>query len=347
MNYIGIDHHKQYLIALMMNQEGKIIRRDRVSMDRESIRSYIERVNGDGKLKVAIEASYGWEYIYDELKEVVKEVKVAHPLKTRAIAEAKIKTDSLDAEVLAHLLRADLIAEAYAPDFQTRDRKNFLRYRVSLVKIRTMLKNKIHSILARNHIEDVDFRKLSDKFGKRGREYIRKFKLKGNDTEIVRHYLELIELIEEKILLVDKEIKEMVDSDEICKLLDSIPGIGGFSAVLIRYEIDDIERFPSAKKLCSYAGLVPSTYSTGGKTYHGKITKQGNRWLRWILVEAAQRAIMKDMYLRRYYKKVAGYGGNNKATIAVARKLLSIVYRIWKERRPYYERYVAVALSEP
>lgn len=344
MKYMGIDHHMQYIIATTMDQQGRKISKDRVSSDRRAIKDYIKKANGDGDLKVVIEASYGWSYFYDEMRELVSEIKVAHPLKTRAIAEARIKTDSIDSEVLAHLLRADLIAEAYAPDFQTRDKKNLLRYRTSLTKIRTMLKNIVHSVLARNHIEEPEFRKLSDKFGKKGRGYMRAFKLRGNDTEILNHYLDVIEDIEEKIKGAEKKIKETFKKDEICQLLESVPGIGELSAVLIRYEIDDIERFISASKLSSYAGLVPSTYSSGGRTYQGKITKQGNKWLRWTLTEAAQSAIQKDLWLRRYYSGIEKRGGRKKAKVAVARKLLEIIYRIWKENRPYYEKPVAVAL---
>lgn len=344
MKYIGIDHHKQYFVATVMDQNGEVISKERIPTDRKAIRDYFKRVNGDGELKAVIEASYGWNYIYDEIRELVKEIKVAHPLKTRAIAEAKIKTDSIDSEVLAHLLRADLIAEAYAPEFETRDKKNLLRYRTSLTKIRTMLKNMVHALLTRNHIEESEFRKLTDKFGKKGKAYMRLFKLRGNDTEILNHYLDLIEVIQEKVVKVEEKIKETFQKDEICELLDSIPGIGELSAVLIRYEIDEIERFSSASKLCSYAGLVPSTYSTGSRTYHGKITKQGNKWLRWTLTEVAQRAIVKDLWLRGYYRRIAKRGGSKKARIAVARILLEIIYRVWKERRPYYERPVAVAL---
>lgn len=140
MKYLGIDHHKQYLIAPVMDEQGLILRKDRVSSERMPMRKYIQQVNDEGGLKAVLEACYGWHYIYDELSELVEEVKIAHPLKTRAIAEARIKTDSIDSEILAHLLRTDLIPEAYAPKFETRDKKNLPRYRFSLVKTRTKLK---------------------------------------------------------------------------------------------------------------------------------------------------------------------------------------------------------------
>jgi len=344
MKYIGIDLHKQYFVATVMDERGRAKSKERVSTDRAAIRDYFKRVNSDGDTKVAIEACANWGYFYDVIKDMVLEVKVAHPLKTRAIAEAKIKTDSIDSEVLAHLLRADLIAEAYTPDFQTRDKKNILRYRTSLMKIRTMLKNMVHAILTRNHIEEPEFRKLTDKFGKKGKAYLRCFKLKGNDTEILNHYLDLIDGIDNKIKDVERKIREIFREDEICSLIGSIPGIGEILAFLIRHEIDDIERFISASKLCSYAGLVPSTYSTGGKTYQGKITKQGNRRLRWALVEAAQKSITKDLWLRSIYRRIEKRSGKKRARVAAARRLLEIVYRVWKERRPYYEKPVAAAL---
>ena len=135
-------------------------------------------------------------------------------------------------------------------------------------------------MLDRNYIEDPIFKGLSDKFGKKGMKIMRALKLKGNDTSILNGYLDLIEEITKKINDLEKRIKSFVKEDKITLLLKTIPGIGDIVAFLIRYEIDDIERFSSAKKLCSYVGIVPSTYSSGGKTYHGRITKQGNKWLR-------------------------------------------------------------------
>jgi transposase len=345
MKYIGVDIHKQYFVATVMNQEGNVETKNRVSMDRASIQAYFKALNGEGNLKAVIEAGYGWSYFYDQIQELVQDVKLAHPLKTKAIADARIKTDSIDSEVLAHLLRADLIPEAYIPDARIRDTKHLIRYRMSLRKMSKMLKNKIHAVLDRNHIEDPGFRGLSDKFGKKGRAYIKAFKLQGTDTKIVRNYLSLLEVIDKKRELVEKKIKKLFEEDDICKLLKTIPGIGELSAMVIRYEIGDIERFPSAKKLCSYAGLVPSTFASGGKVYQGRITKQGNTWLRWILGEIAACAIVKDAWLRSYCSRVAKRGGRNKARVAVARKLLEIIYKVWKEKRPYYEKPVAVALS--
>jgi transposase len=209
--------------------------------------------------------------------------------------------------------------------------------------MKVAIKNMIHAVLARNHIEDKEFKELSDKFGKKGRQYLRSLKLKGNDTKILNEYLDLLEVVEAKIKGAERLIRLTCQQDDICQLIKSIPGIGDILAVTIRYEIDDIDRFMSAGKLCSYAGLVPSTYSSGNRTYQGKITKQGNKWLRWAMVEAAQRAPMSEAWLKAVYNRISKKGGKI-ARVAVARKLLEIVYRIWKEQRPYYKRSVTVAL---
>jgi len=344
MHYIGIDYHKQYFVATKMDRKGKIISTQRVSTDRDSIRNYFNNTASKEKVKVAMEACYGWQYFYDEVSDLVDEIIMAHPLKTRLIAEARIKTDSIDSETLAHLLRADLIPEAYAPSAETRDHKNLLRYRSSLTAMKVRIKNVIHSVLARNNIENKFFDELTDKFCKKGIERMREMVLKGNDTAILNNYLDLLNETQKKINQAESLIRKVCREDKICRLLDTIPGIGDILAVTIRYEIDDIERFPTAGKLCSYAGLVPSTYSSGNKRYQGKITKQGNKWLRWAIVEAAQRGFRGDEYLRDFYEKINKKKGSKIARVAVARRLLEIIYWIWIEKRPYYKKPITVAL---
>lgn len=121
------------------------------------------------------------------------------------------------------------------------------------------------------------------------------------------------------------------------KMLKTIPGIGEFFARLIDAEIDDIARFRNPKKLAAYAGLVPSTYSSGGKTFHGKIIKQGNKWLRWAFVEAVTPAIASNAQLRAQYEQLK-FRGVNKARVAIARKLLTIALQILRDQRAYEPR---------
>src|SRR5262249_13091575 len=160
-----------------------------------------------------------------------------------------------------------------------------------LVRMGTAIKNKVHALLAQHdYPQRAALAALSDCFGKTGRALLAAIELPGDGTTILRSWLGLWGTVEAQGREAGRSIRGHVASDAQASLLASIPGVGPFCALLIRYEIDAIGRFASAKKLTSYAGLCPSTYSSGGKTFHGSITRQGNRWLRWALVEAAQQA---------------------------------------------------------
>jgi transposase len=130
--------------------------------------------------------------------------------------------------------------------------------------------------------------------------------------------------------------------DKKVKLLRSIPGLGPFFSVLVAKEIDDISRFRDEKKLCAYAGLVPSTYASGGKVFHGRITKTGNKWLRWAFIEAVQPAIRCDEDLLAYYQRLKIRKGANAAKVATARRLLTIVYRVLSQGRLYQKKNIKV-----
>jgi len=148
-----------------------------------------------------------------------------------------------------------------------------------------------------------------------------------------------MEAINQEISTTNDMVKEIYEKDRDAQLLATIPGIGVTLAMLINTEIDGVERFRSPSKLCSYAGLVPSTHSSGGKTYHGKITSEGNRWIRWALVEAAVPASYADAEIKERLDTLRKTKGANVAKTAIARLLLKVVYHVLKERRPYIAAY--------
>jgi transposase len=115
----------------------------------------------------------------------------------------------------------------------------------------------------------------------------------------------------------------------------TIPGLGRFFAVLVVHEIGTIHRFATPEKRCGYAGLVPSVHASGGKVFHGRLTKQGNKWLRWAMVEAVRPAVMTDPELRAYYDRLRQRKGPNPAKVATARRLLTLVHRVLSQERPY------------
>lgn len=230
-----------------------------------------------------MEASYNWQYFYRIAEDLSNDVVLAHPLKTRIIGESKIKTDKIDSKILAYMLKADMLPAAYVPKEDTMESKILLRSRISPVRIRTQVKNKIHAIIDRNRDSYAGLENLSDVFGKTGLQILKDTKIPSTDYKILSGYLDLISYINKKIKPIEAEIVKKSVKDTDIGLLKTIPGIGDFIAFLIKSEIDDISRFPSKEKLASYAGLVPSVRASGDKSYTGRITKQGNKYLRGAL----------------------------------------------------------------
>jgi transposase len=265
-----------------------------------------------------MESSSVWYNIYHHLSEERKlDVVLSNPIKTKAIASAKIKTDKLDAIKLADLLRGGYIAECYVPNRRIMDLRELVRHRAALVRMRTKLKNKIHSIVLMKGItiSNINQRHNFHPFTKRYNKILREV----NDYRI-NDYLHLIESFDTEIKDVSKKILSIAKEDEMAKLLMTIPGIGYYSALLIVSEIGDINRFPDSYHLCSYAGLVPSTHSSGGVTYHGKITKTGSKYLRWVLLECVHVHIRTNKHssITRFYERLARRKGSTKPRTATS-----------------------------
>lgn len=331
---IGIDIHRKYSQISVMQKDGKIIERQKVNNTRKSFEQVLESYS-DHETKAVIESSWNWGLLYDMLSDYVDEVKVAHPLKVRAIAEARIKTDKISADTLAHLLRTDLIPECYARSKDSRRIQQVLRQRMFLVRLQTMVKNRIHSLIDRQENAREEALTYTDLFGAKGMQFLRSAELPALERKLLNEDLELLETLRLRIRSIESILEQLKENDDMVNRLKTIPGIGKFFAMLIRHEIDTIERFQTSDKLCAYAGLVPSTQSSGGKTYHGGIIKQGNKYLRWALIEAVVHGIQADSELRGYYESMKLKKGANSAKVATARRLLKIVYRVWKEKRFY------------
>ena len=332
MLYAGVDAHSKTSWITVMDEKGKIVKREQINSCRQDIRRSLGRYRRP--VRVVVEASRSWGPIYDWLDEVADGVILAHPAKVRAIAEARIKTDKIDSETLAHLLRADLIPQAYAPSKDIRAIKRILRQRLYFVKVRTMLKNRIKALLVQHSVETPH---VSDLYGKKGLQWLKTLELPAPDGHLLNEDLNLLLVLNERIDATERLIAELSTGDDAVDWLLSLPGIGRFFSVLIRYEVDRIERFGSAKKFASYTGLVPSTYASGERMVHGRLTKRGNKWLRWAFIEAVTPAIRKSSMLRRYYDKIKSRRGCKDARTATARKLAELVWTVWAEQRMFTE----------
>jgi len=240
----------------------------------------------------------------------------------------------VDARILAHLLRSNLIAESYVPEKPLRELRALIRHRMAIVKIRTMVKNQIHATVDKHGLSC----EYSDMFGMRGMKWLRNLELPSLDNLILNNHLTHLENLNQQTDRVDAEIHNKACEDEDVKLLLSLTGVDVYTALLMKSEIGNIERFPDYKKLVSWAGLAPSLHQSGRVEYHGSITKQGSRMLRWIMVEAATVAVSHDPRMRGFYERVKHRRGDQKAIIAVANKMLKITWFMLKRREPYESR---------
>jgi transposase len=331
--YAGVDAHKKYSKVVLTDDHGTRLAQASLSNDLGCFQEFFS--HAAEPVKAVVEAGRTWGVVYDLLESIGVEPVLANPLKTRAIAEAKIKTDTIDAQTLAALLRADLIPLVHVPSHEVRAQKNLLRQRFWLVELRTRVKNRTHHILDRNH---VGLPALSDLFGKAGRKILDQVEIPAPDNLLLRDHLELLDYLEKQIDKAEKWTKEALDDHPGIAILRTIPGFGKILSALVAVEIDDIHRFSHADKLCGYAGLVPTTYASGGKVRHGNLLPSCNRWLRWAYVEASWIAQRTSPYCHSYFERLKRRKGANSANTALARRLCEITWHCLVENRSYEER---------
>src|SRR5438034_2263826 len=336
MRYVGIDYHKRYSVLCARDERGQELKQRRISGN--SATGFAQFFSELGEeSKVVMEACWNWGWLYDLLAKIdqVEEVVLAHPYKTRLIAEAQIKTDRIDAQMLAKLLRGDLIAHSHAPSAGTRARKHLLRQRLFWVRLRTMLRNRIHAVLDRQH--DLERPQLKNFFSRRGQTWLQNVQLPcPEDQPLLEQDLEVAELLEQKIKQLDRLIGQTQSQEE--KLLESIPGIGPLFSSVIATEIDGIARFNSPANLSAYAGVLPTTHASGGRVFNGRLLWQCNKWLRWALIEASWSAVQVSGYFGALYRCARARGKNkNVAITMVAHRMVKIIWLLLSEQRPYTE----------
>jgi len=320
--YIGIDVHKNSCYIAAIDEAGKTLEEKEIKT--ASMEDWVQTI--DKNCKIAMEASTASKPLYHMIKKLGLDVTMAHPAGLRVIAESSRKTDKTDSFHLANLLRMDYLPSSYVPDETYEHMRSICRYRVSLGKKITRIKNEIHALLTRNNIR----MKQSDIFGAGGLEQLKSLKLHKINTLLLKLYLEELNYTMNKTVYIEDIMAEQGKQLPRVKLLMTIPGIGYYSAMTIIAEIGDITRFPNPKKLVSYAGLTPRLKESGNLSLKGRISKQGSPVLRWILVSAAHtvlRCRKGNKKLRQFYKRLIRRGkAKHVAVVALAKKLLIIIY---------------------
>jgi transposase len=341
MNYFtGCDAHKKYSVFTSIDEKCKIQFTQRVEHDKEGFRSFLRSFPAD--TPVAVESTGNWYWIIDEIERAGLIPQLVHAARAKVMMGQINKTDKLDAEGLAKLLRNGTLPTVWIPPAEIRDQRELPRTRLSLVHMRTMLKNRIHATFAKYNIT---FPGLSDLFGITGRKRMEDAlaELPEQTRRSVEQELHLLDEISRQILHSEQCIARVVEVTPSMKLLMTIPGIGKILATTIVLETGDITRFPDGEHFASYAGTVPRVSSSGGKTYFGRVRPDVNRYLKTAFAEAAnviclqQNKLAKrhvgSLYLRMREKK-----GHAKAIMAVSRHMAEATYNMLSKNEPYSEK---------
>src|SRR5256886_7193167 len=316
--YVGIDVHRKRSQVAVIDAKGEVLANRNVPNGVEPILKVIGGLPPG--TPAALEAAFGTGWLVELLEDYGFDPHLVHPLRCKAIASARLKNDKVDAAILGQLLRADLLPEAWIAPPAVRQLRALLRHRIQLVRLRTLLRNRIHAVLA-----DHGHGRPEGCWSGPGRAWIASLDLPAVSAEVISGALALTGALESVTGRLDAEIRGHARSDPRVNVLTQLPGAGPFTALVLLAEIGDITRFASARKLASWAGLTPTVRGSDRTVRHGHISKQGSAWLRWVLNQAAQTAKRSPEFAATY-ASIAKRRGKKIATIAIARKLLT---RAW------------------
>ena len=329
MYYIGIDLHKRFMVISVEDESGKSTKPKRIECrDTKAIISFFETLI---PFRAVIEASSSYRWLY-ELLSPIGEVVLAHPLKLRAIVTARAKTDKLDSQVLAKLLRLGWVPRSYIPPKNYQDLRDITRGRARLSREATRAKNELHALLTRSNME----MPFGGTFSKQGIKWLREVDFGRCGNGIRDELVSRLDHFKRELARIDAELSKM--AEEFCEVeaISDIHGIGLYSALLIIAEIGEPERFKGSKQVGSYAGLTARVHQSGNHCYHGRISRQGSPWLRWVLVQAAMKVVRRDVKLKNFYTRIRKRSSAKIARVAVARKLAGICWvrlRRWHRER--------------
>ncbi len=329
-NYAGADLHKK-VTQLAVLRERKPPSQFRFSNDPHTVEEVLKRLPSG--TKIAVEATGNWWWFVDKVRELGHEAYLSHPKQTKAIASARLKSDKVDAPMLARLLKGDLLPTVWIPGERERYVRELLSHRGRLVRARTAVICELHAVYAKRNIEI-----LGKAWLKAQPVPYRVKELRGYGGRIVKENVELLRFINDQIEGLDKELRKIAKEDPQAKRLMSLIGVGPTTAVAVSYWVGDINRFANAKKLTSYFGIAPRVRQSANRERHGHITKEGSRMVRWLLIQAALSYTRAAKgYARKHYVGVRNRQGKQIARVAAARKLLGVMYHMMKEEIDYEE----------
>ena len=335
-SYLGIDLHKRRSYVVLMD-EGVDVLDERALPNGDMAEYLAERV--PRATTAVMEATFNWPFMYDLVSEHVERVLLAHPQKVKLIAEATVKTDKVDAHTLTHLARTGYLPESYAAPKWLRELRRLMRHRQNLIADHTRHKNRIHSVLHSYNLSSP----LSDLFGSKGRAFLAELlcdpagPLTPSACQVIEDSMAAIDFYNERIQGLDQAFSAYARTDPAIDLLRSLPGVGLISAITIRAELGEVERFRNGHQVARWAGLTPKVLISDQMVRHGSITREGSTYLRQAMVSVALRAVRFSPSMRAFYQRLAKRRGSGIARVALARKLVILSYQLLRTGQPYRE----------
>ena len=331
MYYIGLDVHKKTISYCVEDASGLVHQEGKIGATRRELDSWIKAL--PQPRIVAMEATIFTGWIYDHLLPHAAQVKVAHPLMLRAIAAAKKKNDRIDAGKIADCLRCNFLPECHMAPIEIRDRRRTLRYRQLLVRQMVQMKNRISGLLMETGVE----------YNKRRLHKVGYFgELLSTNEEVKESIRPLLKLSRETIVRLQKTEYALVSSlqrdpllAERIRRLRTVPGVGPITALTWALEMGDVSRFRSVKQAISYCGLCGDEKSSADKVMRTPLSKQRNKHIQRVLVEAAKLAPREDHKLALVYQTEKQKGNANRATLAVARKIVAYLLAVDRRGRNF------------
>jgi transposase len=316
--YVGIDLHRRRSVIYRMDEQGDKI--DSVRVENEPMRFAKEVSAAPIGSDVILEATYGWYWAADLLKEMGYRVHLANP-HGNDWGHRRVKNDERDARDLADLLRLGRLAEAWIAPPKVRELREMVRFRLKLSNLRTGLKAQAHAVLAKNGILPC----RNDMWGTGGAAQFDSLQLPDAYTNRLGVLRDLVDIFDREITFLDRDIFLALRDDAGYNAVQAIYGVGHVFAAVFVAEIGDVTRFDSPRALCSWAGLTPKHRESDTHVYRGRITKQGSRLVRWAAIEAVAR-YHGGAPFRDRFEAIAQRRGRNRANVAIARKVLTLVY---------------------
>jgi transposase len=327
--FVGLDYHKKFTQVSVGNSFGQELLNMRLQNDPQAFREFFA---GMPKVRCAIESCRGYEWLLDLMSnELNLEVDLVNAHKLKIIVQSRCKTDKIDARSIMQMLAIGFLPTCYKPSLEERRCREQLRWRAHLVRYATRFKVRIHAILDKRNLSSV----IPDPFSSSGRQLIQQLDLDDHEQNLLQEHMDLLEHFEKLVKAEDKWVLAKFRQTPDAQLLETIPGIGELTAVLLWCELGNISRFQNAAQVAAYFGLVPRVDSSAAKYRFGPITKEGSKFVRWMLIQCAWQAIRYNLPLRQHFESVSKRAGKNGAIISVARKLVKICYRVLRDQKRF------------